>query len=167
MLGWNLQDFDEMFRRFERDVSDLFDRTVTPMATSAATERRLVLPIEVLRRNGEIAIRVELPGVDPDKVDVGVDNGVLRIHAEREEGLGEGVEVLRREIPYGTFERHMTLPEGVHVENLAARYTNGFLEIVVPFEGRKSFKVPIEVQAGTQQEVQAGTQQKELADTAS
>lgn len=166
-MGWNLQDFDEMFRRFERDVSDLFGRTVTPMATSAVTERRLVPPIEVLRRNGEIAIRVELPGVDPDKVDVGVENGVLRIHAEREEGLGEGVEVLRREIPYGTFERHMTLPEGVHVENLAARYTDGFLEIVVPFEGRKSFKVPIEVQAGTQQEVRAGTQQKELADTAS
>jgi HSP20 family protein len=161
MLGWNLQDFDEMFRRFERDVSDLFGRTVTPMTTSGttSTERRLVPPIEVLRRDGEIAVRVELPGVDPDKVDVGVENGVLRIHAEREESIADGVEVLRGEIPYGTFERHLTLPEGIHAENLAARYMNGFLEIVVPWEGRKSFKVPVEVQTGAKQ--------KELADTTS
>ena len=157
MMGW--QEFDDMFRRLERDVSDLFGRTVTPMTTWGAIERRITPPIEVLRRDGELAVRVELPGVDPDKVDVGVENNVLRVRAEREEGLAEGVDVLRREIPYGTYERHMTLPDGVHVENLAARYNNGLLEIVIPFEGRKAFKVPVEIQAGAHQ--------KELADTSS
>ncbi len=124
MMGW--QEFDDMFRRLERDVSDLFGRTVSPMATSGGTiERRITPPIEVLRRDGELAVRIELPGVDPDKVEVGVENNMLRVHAEREEGLAEGVEVLRREIPYGTYERHMTLPDGVHVENLGARYNTG------------------------------------------
>jgi HSP20 family protein len=157
MMGW--QEFDDMFRRLERDASDLFGRTVTPMATSGGTiERRITPPIEILRRDGELAVRVELPGVDPDKVEVGIENNMLRVRAEREEGLAEGVDVLRREMPYGTYERHMTLPDGVHAENLAARYNNGLLEIVIPFEGRKAFKVPV---------IHAGTQQKELADTSS
>ena len=155
---WNWQDFDDMFRRLERDVSDLFGRTLTPTTTSGGTvERRLLPPIEVLRRNGELAIRVELPGVDPDKIDVAVESNVLRIRAEREAGTGEGVEVVRSEIPRGTFERHLTLPEGVHVENLAARYTNGHLEIVMPIEGRRAFKVPVEVMAAAERKELAGS----------
>lgn len=155
MLGWGWQDFDETFRRLERDVMDAFGRTVTP-TNGTTTQRRWAPPIEVLRKDGELAIRVELPGIESDKVEVTVEGGVLRIHAEREPNLAEGVEVLRREIPYGTYERFVTLPEGVHVENLAARYDHGLLEIVIPFEGRKSFKVPVEF---------ASSEQKELAGT--
>lgn len=51
----------------------------------------------------------------------------------------------------------MTLPDGVHIENLGARYNNGLLEIVMPFEGRKSFKVPVEIQAGSPQKERADT----------
>jgi HSP20 family protein len=148
MLDWVWQDFDEMFRRLERDVSDIFGRTVTPMLTAGVTTRRLMPPIDVLRKDGELAVRVQMPGVDPDRIDVSVENGVLRIRAEREDTLPEGVEVLRREIGYGTYERHLTLPEGVHVENLAARYTNGLLEIVIPFEKGKAFKVPVQLASG-------------------
>jgi HSP20 family protein len=155
---WGWQDFDEMFRRLERDVSDLFGRTITPMVSSSGSvERRLTPPIEVLRRDGELAVRVELPGVDPDGIDVAIESNVLRIKAERSPGIAEGVEVVRSEIPLGTYERNLTLPEGVHVENLAARYTNGLLEIVVPYEGRKAFKVPVEVRGADQKELTGST----------
>jgi HSP20 family protein len=69
-------------------------------------------------------------------VDVRLDGNVLHVRAERDEGPAEGVENLRREIRYGTYERRITLPDGVDSERLAARFTNGLLEIVVPFEER-------------------------------
>ncbi len=156
---WSWPDFDEMFRSLERDVSDLFGRTVTSVTGSNGTmQRRITPPIEVLRKDGELAIRVQLPGVAPDKIDLSEEGGVLRIRAERHENLAEGVEVLRREIPYGVYERNLTLPDGVHPEDLAARYGNGLLEIVIPLQDRTSFKVPIQV-AG---EVGAGEERKEL-----
>jgi HSP20 family protein len=158
MFDWSWPEFDQLFRRLERDFSDLLGRTITPTMTSGSStiERRLVPPIEVLRKDGELAVRVELPGVDPEKVDVSVESNVLRIRAEKQEGLAEGVQVLRREMPFGTYERHLTLPEGAKADGLAARFTNGLLEIVIPFEGGRIRKVPVEIGSGTEQKELVG-----------
>lgn len=163
MMAWSWQDFDDMVRLLERDVSEVFGRTMLS-ASEGNGRRRLVPAIDVLRRDGELAIRFELPGVDPEKVDVSLDGNVLHVRAERNEGLAEGVENLRREIRYGTYEGRITLPDGVDSERLAARFMNGLLEIVVPFEERQAVKVPIQIAEGEQpEEFAEGEREKELA----
>jgi HSP20 family protein len=167
MLAWSWQDFDDMVRLLERDVWGRFGRTM-PSASEGNGRRRLVPAIDVLRKDGELAIRFELSGVDPEKVDVSMDGNVLRVRAERDEGLAEGVQIVRREIPYGTYERRITLPDGVDPDRLAARFTNGLLEIVVPFEERRAVKVPVQIAEGEQpQELVEGDREKELAGTTS
>lgn len=79
-------------------------------------------------------IRVELPGVDPEKdVDISVTDGVLRIAAEREEkSEHKGKGSYRSEFRYGSFAREITLPEGCKESDVSATYEDGVLEVRVP-----------------------------------
>ena len=98
--------------------------------------------VEELREGDVTVIRAELPGIDPDKdVEVTVDDGMLRIHAERrqqtettEKGTGKekGVDHYRSEFRYGTFTRMLPLPNGATEEDVTATYRDGILEVRVP-----------------------------------
>lgn len=140
-----MDNVDELFRRIERDFADLFGRSFWGLA---ARDGRLTPPVEVLRRDGELAVRVELPGVDPERVEVTVQDGILHIRAPRAMELPEGVEPVRREFAYGTYERELALPEGIDPEKLTARYERGILEVTIPYEVRKAHKIPVQIGAG-------------------
>ena len=71
--------FDDLFRRFETDLFDLFGRNGIGSRGGA----RLIPAVEVQRTDGELVVRMELPGVDPESVDVTLDDTTLRVSAER------------------------------------------------------------------------------------
>lgn len=81
-----------------------------------------------------LVVRAEMPGVDPDKdIEVTIDDGFLRIRAERqerEEHKDKGS--YRSEFRYGSFSRNIPLPDGVKEEDIKASYTNGVLEVRAP-----------------------------------
>jgi HSP20 family protein len=69
----------------------------------------------------KFVVRVDLPGVDPKNIDVKVVNGILTVKGTREEKReSDKASVFRREIRYGSFERAISLPEGIKAENLKA-----------------------------------------------
>lgn len=92
--------------------------------------------IEEHRKDGELVIRAELPGIDPEQdVDITVEDGTLTIAAERrheetEESKDEGT--FRSEFRYGRFVRRLPLPKGATEEDVQATYADGILEIHVP-----------------------------------
>lgn len=90
--------------------------------------------MDVLARNGDIVIRLDLPGVDPAKdLTVTVADDELTIHGERHEAEKvEDKDYFRAETFQGVFERHVPLPEGTPVDRIDAQYVNGVLEIVMP-----------------------------------
>lgn len=95
-------------------------------------------------------VAVELPGVNPDDVDIEVDNGVLRVGGERKheqtrEGNGQGASWFRREMRYGSFERRIGLPDGIDAENVTASYDSGILDISIPLPAKPKTKVKVEV----------------------
>jgi HSP20 family molecular chaperone IbpA len=97
-------------------------------------ERPFVPAVDVLAREGNLVVRVELPGVDPAKdIQVSIEKGELVIKGERtqEEELEEGT-YYRMERSYGAFERRLPIPEGVDEEAITATYEGGVLEVVVP-----------------------------------
>jgi HSP20 family protein len=109
--------------------------------------------VDVLQKDGDLVVRVEMPGVKPEDVHVAVHNRVLTISGERqidEEEERAGYYV--RELRHGSFQRSMILPEGIEEERIHARYQDGILEVTL--EGaaaaREPKRIRIEVPGGQQ-----------------
>lgn len=104
------------------------------------------LRVEELVDKGDRVIRIELPGIDPERdVDILVDSGALHIRAERrEESKSDDRRGVHSEFRYGSYSRTLPLPAGVSEEDIKATYADGILEVRVPVkeEGQPK-KVPI------------------------
>jgi HSP20 family protein len=153
MLG-TFDTFDDLLRRLDTDLATLFGRGGSER--SDRDERRFPR-MEVLRTDSEFVIRVELPGVDPDSMDVTLDGTVLRVRAERRVPTTEQGEYLRRELVYGTYERVVVLPEGIEPEKMSARFEEGILEVRVPHKAPAAVRVPVEIGSGKQEALRAAS----------
>jgi HSP20 family protein len=142
MLVKRFETLDDPFRRIESELTGLLGRTGL---VASDREGRLTPPVEILGADSELVIRAELPGVDPDSVDVTLDDSTLRVRAERRIPTTEQGEYLRREFAYGTFECGVVLPTGIDPDKVSARYDAGILEIRVPRAADKAVKVPVQV----------------------
>ena len=120
--------------------------------------RRLGLPVDVHRKGEDYVIKFDLPGVDPDSIDLTVSEGMLTVKAERHSQPQEGVEVVNSERPTGVYFRRLFLGDALDTDNLKANYDNGVLTVVVPItEAAKPKK--IEVGTGsTPQAIEAGSE---------
>lgn len=85
---------------------------------------------DVFARGGDLVIRVDLAGVDPEDIDVTFHEGVLTISGERSKDLKD-VDFYVHERFYGVFRRSMTLPAGVNEDDISAEFRNGLVEITV------------------------------------
>jgi HSP20 family molecular chaperone IbpA len=142
LLGLH-RDFDEMFNRIltgrplaEWPQLPTFNTGFTPFNTGFTPFNTGFTPtVEAYldKEAHKYVCRVTLPAVEPKQVEVGTQGNVLTIRGERKFPYGvKQVELLEHEVPYGKFERTVTLPEGVIVEKLTAEYVNGMLEITAP-----------------------------------
>ncbi len=89
--------------------------------------------LDVAETDEAIEVRVDLPGVKPDDIDVEIRNNVLQITAERKEEREEkGKTWHRTERRVGTFTRALTLPCDVQEDKVQAEYRDGVLSIMLP-----------------------------------
>ncbi len=78
-------------------------------------------------------LTAELPGIDPDKLEITVKEEVVTLKGAREaSALNEGETHLRRERGTGTFSRAFSLPFRIDPEGVEAHYSRGILELVLP-----------------------------------
>jgi HSP20 family protein len=97
-----------------------------------------------------LVVRMELPGVPPDAVEVSVHEGVLNVAGERplDGDIGEE-DWLRLERPTGRFERSLTLPEATDPSGISASFENGLLELRIPHPPeRKPHRVAVNTGGG-------------------
>jgi HSP20 family protein len=88
--------------------------------------------VDEVREDGELMIRAEIPGIDPEKdVDVSVEDGILHIAARREQ-RSEEHDGFRSEFHYGEFMRDVRIPEGIDPSSISAHYEGGILEVRLP-----------------------------------
>jgi HSP20 family protein len=112
-----------------------------------------VPPTDIFARQGDLVIRIEVAGVDPDDVDVTFSNGVLTVAGTRETGAGAGGEdsFYVRERFSGAFRRAVTLPEGTDESRISAEFENGLVEITVSdaVAGREATRIPLRAKSGS------------------
>jgi HSP20 family protein len=110
---------------------DPFERLMSLAASG--TRAPLAMPMDVYRSDdGSYHIEADLPGADPDSVDVTVEHSTLTIRAERKPHYGETDQVLAAERPQGNFTRQLTLGEGLDADHLTAAYADGVLHVTIP-----------------------------------
>ena len=138
-----LTTFDPFTRDFERIARRAF-------GPSAFAGYRTALPMDTVRRDGEVVLRFDVPGIDPEKIDVTVDHGVLTVSATREEARAEGDQPVVRERFTGNFTRSVRLSDNLDSGAIEATNSNGVLEIRIPV--REESK-PRKITVGTTKEL--------------
>jgi HSP20 family protein len=102
------------------------------------------MPLFGYRRNGSFVVEFDLPGVNPDSLEVTVEKDLLTVRAERPAAPPEGGELVVCERPVGTFERQVYLSDALDREHLVARYDRGVLAVTIPVrEQAKPHKIEI------------------------
>jgi len=106
--------------------------------------------VDVYRTTEPPAIHVvaELPGIDPEQVDVAVNDGVLVVSGRRQRPHNCGRKYEHIEIDYGPFERRIVIGDAFDPDAAEATYEHGLLTISLPLRQRKSGPVRVPVREG-------------------
>lgn len=122
------------------DLFDLFEMPFTALRPFTGQAMR----VEDYVDDGTYVVRAEIPGIDPEKdIEISVTRGVLTIRAERHE---EREERHRSEFRYGSYERHLRLPENVNEEEIKATYDKGILMVRMPLQEAKEASRRIQIE---------------------
>jgi HSP20 family protein len=139
----------DRFREFDRLADEMFGRV-----GGAATA---VMPMDLYRSGDHFVLHCDLAGVDPNSVDVNVDNRVLTIRAERSARTDTDVQWLRRERAIGTFERKLNMGDGLDLDSISATWQEGVLTLTIPVAERAKPR-RIQVNAGNEQVLEGSAQ---------
>lgn len=114
-----------------RPRATMIDRLFDEMF--AMPTERYTLPLDVVEQENAYVVTTPVAGVDPEHIDVKLDDDVLTISAEvNEETTQDGARALIRERRYGKFSRSIRFGLPVNGEGIEADYNNGVLKITVP-----------------------------------
>lgn len=142
-------EFDDLLERFSFD-RDWFGRFPgRDLLADWQTTGAMRPAIESRVEDGKFIACTDLPGIDPKNVGIKVVGDILTIKGSREEkSETKKADYLRREIRYGSFERSISLPEGIKADDLKVTYHDGVLELTAPMPKEAIPKeVKIQVQA--------------------
>ena len=113
-----------------RVMGRVFDETWTPTIWH---ERTRPIPVDLYETDDSVVAKAALPGVDPEDVEISVNDDLLTIKGEtKHEEKEEREHFLRRELSYGAFGRTLPLPASVDAEKATAEYEGGVLTITLP-----------------------------------
>jgi len=121
-------------RRLQDEMNRAFGSALTQSddATAGAVSH-WVPAVDVREETDRYVITADVPGVEPNAIDITMENGVLAISGERRlESNGERTGMHRQERVYGAFHRRFTLPDTADAERVAARTVQGVLEVSIP-----------------------------------
>lgn len=100
---------------------------------------------DILEKDDAFLVKLEVPGMNPDDVQVSLQGDTLSIRGERKHAAEEkGEHYLRVERAYGAFQRSFTLGVPVEADKVSAEYVDGVLNVTLPkAEALKPKQIPV------------------------
>jgi HSP20 family protein len=146
------QVFDRLFEGnfFDQDESD----------DSSVVTSQWVPRVDVKEEQDRFVLYADLPGIDPDQIEVSMDKGILTIKGERTSETSDQTDRFSRiERRYGSFYRRFALPDSADPEGIQAHGRNGVLEITIP---KKPEAAPRRIQVGNKELGRPESQQRTI-----
>jgi len=113
------------FRELDRLTQQVFGAPAT-----GSWSRPTAMPMDAYRAGDRFVVAFDLPGVDPDGIDLDVERNVLTVKAERRPSVvGDDVEMQVAERPLGVFSRQLFLGDTLDAEHIDASYEAGVLTL--------------------------------------
>ncbi|MFJ4278837.1 Hsp20/alpha crystallin family protein [Streptomyces massasporeus] len=110
-----------------RELDRLTQQVFGPDAT-----RPTAMAMDAYRSGDDFFVHFDLPGIDPETIELDVERNVLNVRAERRSPAPEGAESLVAERPTGTFTRQLFLGDTLDTERIDASYESGVLTLRIP-----------------------------------
>jgi HSP20 family protein len=134
-----------LLEQFRNEINRLSDSQETGNGNSYVATSDWAPAVDIVENDDAYLLLVDVPGVDPDAIDIQMDNGVLSIKGERAPAAAQREAHKRVERPRGSFYRRFSLPEAADADRIAAKCRNGVLEIVIPKQQKiQSRKIVVE-----------------------
>ncbi len=136
------------FRELDRLTHQMF-------GADGTSERPAAMPMDAWRENDTFVVEFDLPGVQPDSIDLDVERNVVTIKAQRP-AANWGGEIIAAERPRGVFSRQLVLGDNLDTEHIDASYDAGVLTLRIPVaEKAKPRKIVISGKKDSRQAVNA------------
>jgi len=148
------QAFDRLFEGnlLDQDASD----------DSSVVTSQWVPRVDVKEEKDRFVLYADLPGIDPDDIDVSMDKGILTIKGERRSETSDQTDRFSRiERRYGSFYRRFSLPDSADPEGIQAHGRNGVLEITIP---KRAEAAPRRIQVGRNEQANRSEGQRQTID---
>jgi HSP20 family protein len=110
------------FRELDRLTQQVFGPATRPTA----------MAMDAYRSGDDFFVHFDLPGIDPETIELDVERNVLNVRAERRSPAPKDAELLVAERPTGTFTRQLFLGDTLDTERIDASYEAGVLTLRIP-----------------------------------
>lgn len=119
--------------QFRREIGRLAETRHGDEAAGNIVTSGWAPAVDIQEKEDRYVLLADVPGVDPERMEVDMENGYLSIRGERVAASGEDRrEYKRLERPSGTFYRRFSMPDTADASRITARFSNGVLEITIP-----------------------------------
>lgn len=110
------------FRDFDRLASEMLGASRVPQA----------MPMDCYRSGDAFYLHFDLPGMDPDSLEVTTENNTLTVRAQRRPNAPDNAAHLVAERPSGSYSRQLVLGDGLSLDAINADYRDGVLTLTIP-----------------------------------
>jgi HSP20 family protein len=136
------------FRELDRFTQQVF-------GTNGTLARPSVMPMDAWRDGDTFHVEFDLPGVNPESIDLDVERNVVTVKAERPSRASDA-ELIAAERPRGVFSRQLVLGDNLDTEHIAASYDSGVLTLQIPVaEKAKPRKISVTSKGEDRQAINA------------
>ena len=141
-------------RLMQDPIKQMFDRLLEGnMFQNGSTDDSSIVTsqwvprVDIKEEANRFVLFADIPGVDPEQIEVQMDKGILTIKGERSgDATQEGESFSRIERPHGSFHRRFALPDSADPDRIEASGRNGVLQITIP---KRPETTPRRIQVGT------------------